>query len=89
MKVLKEIPVTEIEGFKIGNAEYPEGATGCTVILAEKKTICGNDVRGGAPASRENALLDPLASNDSVNAVILCGGSAFGLAAADGVMKYL
>ncbi|MCR4951090.1 MAG: P1 family peptidase [Solobacterium sp.] len=86
---MKEIPVTEIEGFKIGNAEYPEGATGCTVILAEKKTICGNDVRGGAPASRENALLDPLASNDSVNAVILCGGSAFGLAAADGVMKYL
>ena len=89
MKLLKEIPITEIEGFRIGNAEYPEGATGCTVILAEKKTICGNDVRGGAPASRENALLDPLASNDSVNAVILCGGSAFGLAAADGVMKYL
>lgn len=84
----KEIPITEIEGIKIGNAEYREGS-GCTVILAEPAAVTGVDVRGGGPASRECALLNPLAANDAVNAILLTGGSAFGLSAADGVMKYL
>lgn len=89
MKYAKEIDIRDIEGFAFGNAEYAEGATGCTVILAEGGAVCAVDVRGGAPASRENALLNPLAANDSVNAVVLSGGSAFGLDASTGVMKYL
>ena len=86
---MKEIPITEIEGFHIGNAEYAQAGTGCTVILADPAACTGLNVSGGAPASRESALLNPLAANDAVNAVLLCGGSAFGLAAADGVMQYL
>ena len=84
----KEIPISSIEGIHIGNAQYPEGS-GCTVILAEPAAVTGVDIRGGGPASRESALLNPLAANDAVNAVLLTGGSAFGLSAADGVMKYL
>ena len=85
----KEIDITEIEGFRIGNAEYEEAGTGCTVILADQAARTGLDVRGGAPASREAALLDPLASNEAVNAVLLSGGSAFGLEASIGVVRYL
>ncbi|MBQ9328908.1 MAG: P1 family peptidase [Solobacterium sp.] len=84
-----EIDITEIEGFRIGNAEYREAGTGCTVILADPPAVTSLDVRGGAPASREAALLDPLAANDAVNAVLLSGGSAFGLNAASGVVRYL
>lgn len=89
MNHLKPIDITDIEGYAFGNAQYEEAATGCTVILAKEKTVCGADFRGGAPASRESALLNPLAANDSVNAVVLSGGSAFGLDASRGVMKYL
>ena len=73
----------------IGHAQDEAHATGCTVILCDKKAACGVDVRGGGPASRENQLLNPLMSNDGVNAVLLSGGSAYGLDAAGGVMKYL
>lgn len=86
---MKEIRITEIEGFRFGNAEYEKSATGCTVILADPGAVTGIDIRGGAPASRESGLLNPLADNSSVNAVLLSGGSAFGLSAADGIMKYL
>lgn len=89
MTILKPIKITEIEGFHIGNAEYTEGGTGCTVILPDEKTACGIDIRGGAPASRESGLLNPLAANDGVHAVLLSGGSAYGLDAAGGIMKYL
>lgn len=90
MKEFKKIDIKEMDAFLIGNAEYEEGATGCTVILPKKKgAVCAIDIRGGGPASRESGLLDPLAANDSVNAVVLSGGSAFGLAASHGVMKYL
>lgn len=89
MKKPQKIDIQQIEGYRIGNAEYEEYATGCTVILCDEKTVCGLDVRGGAPASRESALLNPLAANDSINAIVLSGGSAFGLDAAGGVMKYL
>lgn len=87
--MLKEIRITDIPGFQIGCTENQTAMTGCTVFISEKGALCGADVRGGAPASRENALLNPLASNDAVNAVVLSGGSAFGLSSADGVMKYL
>ena len=86
---IRPISILDIEGFRIGNAENAEAMTGCTVIIAENGATTGLDVRGGAPASRESALLSPLAANDSVNAVLLSGGSAFGLDAAGGVMKYL
>lgn len=85
----KEISIKEIEGFEIGNAEIREAGTGCTVILAGEGAVTGLDVRGGGPASRESALLNPLAANSSVNAVLLSGGSAFGLNAAAGVMDFL
>ena len=89
MKYVKEIGITEIEGYSFGNAEYEEAATGCTVILTGEGAVCAVDVRGGAPAAREHPLLNPLADNSCVNAVVLSGGSAFGLDASRGVMKYL
>lgn len=63
--------------------------TGCTVLLFEEAVLASGEVRGGAPASREIELLDPLRSNAGIDAVLLTGGSAFGLAAADGVMQWL
>lgn len=85
----KEISLHDIKDVRIGHAQDEQHATGCTVIVCEKKAVCGVDVRGGGPASRENQLLNPLMSNDGVNAVLLSGGSAYGLDAAGGVMKYL
>ncbi len=89
MNLLKEIAIQSIPGFSIGQAEITESATGVTVILAEQGAVTGVDIRGGGPASRESGLLNPLAANDGVHAVVLSGGSAFGLASADGVMRYL
>lgn len=89
MSEWKEIPITSMKGFRIGHAQDEEHATGCTVILPDKKAVCGVDVRGGGPASRETQLLNPLMSNDGINGLLLSGGSAFGLDAAGGVMKYL
>ncbi|MED9822513.1 MAG: P1 family peptidase [Christensenellales bacterium] len=86
---LKEISLHEMRGIRIGHAQDEAHGTGCTVILCEKKAICGVDVRGGGPASRETQLLNPLMSNDGVHAVLLSGGSAYGLDAAGGVMRYL
>ena len=85
----KEISLNEIKDIRIGHAQDEAHATGCTAILCEKKAVCGVDVRGGGPASRENQLLNPLMSNDGVHGVLLSGGSAFGLDAAGGMMKYL
>ena len=89
MSEWKEISITNIKNIKIGHAQDEENATGCTVLLFDKKAPCGLDVRGGGPASRETQLLDPTASNDGVHAILLSGGSAYGLDAAGGVMKYL
>lgn len=89
MGEIKEISIHEIKHINIGHAQDFEHGTGCTVILADKKAVCGVDVRGGGPASRETELLNPLMSNDGINALLLSGGSAFGLDAAGGVMKYL
>lgn len=86
---MKEIAITEIENIKIGCAEDLEAGTGCTVILCERGAPAGIDVRGGGPASRESQLLQPAAAAEGIHAVLLSGGSAFGLGAADGVMRYL
>src|SRR6185295_9423871 len=66
-----------------------ERPTGCTVILAEQGAVGGVDVRGSAPGTRETDLLNPINLVEKVNAIVLAGGSAFGLASADGVVKYL
>lgn len=86
---MKEIRITEIENIRIGSAENAEAGTGCTVIIAENGMAAGLDVRGGGPASRESELLKPLATAQEIHAVLLAGGSAFGLDAAGGVMRYL
>lgn len=87
---MKEIPITDFEGLKIGNAEDAQGGTGCTVLLlGPNGAPAGLDVRGGGPASRESELLKPLAAAQVIHAILLSGGSAFGLDAAGGVMQYL
>lgn len=86
---MKEIPITEIGPVRIGQVENKEAATGCTVLISEDGMRVGLDVRGGGPASRDSQLLNPLTSAQIVHAVLLGGGSAFGLDAAGGVMQYL
>jgi L-aminopeptidase/D-esterase-like protein len=86
---MREIKINEITGFKIGHAQNEAGATGCTVILCEKGAVAGVDVRGGAPATRETELLNPVNMADRIHAVLLSGGSAFGLDAGAGVMAFL
>ena len=86
---MEVIPITDFTGIRIGQAEDPEGATGLTVIIAPDGMAAGIDVRGGGPASRDSRTLDPLAAAEFVHAVVLGGGSAFGLDAAGGVMRYL
>ena len=85
----KKIEIDEIQGFVIGNAEDREGGTGCTVIIAENGAVAGVDVRGGAPATRETDLLRSENTVDKIHAVMLSGGSAFGLEAACGAMRSL
>ncbi len=85
----EEINIQDLDGFLIGQAEIEDAATGVTVILAPNGATTGIDIRGGGPASRESGLLNPVAANDAVHAVVLSGGSAFGLSTADGVMQYL
>ena len=86
---MHEIDIMDIGGFKIGHAEDTEGLTGCTVLLFDKQSPAGVDIRGGGPASRETPLLNPVADAKGIHALVLSGGSAFGLDAAGGVMKYL
>ena len=75
--------------FKIGHYTNEEKGTGCTVILAEDGAVGGCSIRGSSPATRETDLLKTEKKVDSVNAVVLSGGSAFGLEAGSGVMDYL
>lgn len=86
---MKEIKFTDIEGIKLGHKEDKEAATGCSVIICEKGAISGVDVRGGSPATRETDLLNPVNMVQQIHAVVLSGGSAFGLDSCSGVMKYL
>lgn len=84
-----EIPISSIDGFRIGHRTDPAAGTGCTAIVAPDGATGGVDVRGGAPASRETDLLRPENTVDVVHAVCLSGGSAFGLEAASGVAREL
>ncbi len=84
-----EIPITAIRGIRIGQTENPAAGTGCTVLISENGMAAGLDVRGGGPACRESQLLNPLTAAQAVHAVVLAGGSAYGLDAAGGVMRYL
>lgn len=81
--------VVWMKGFLIGHAEDQTAKTGCTVFLCPEGAIAGVDVRGGAPGTRETALLDPRMTVERLHGVLLSGGSAFGLDAASGVMQYL
>lgn len=81
--------LTDVVGVAVGHWTDPVARTGCTVVLLPEATVASGEVRGGAPASREMALLEPSKMVDVVDAVVLTGGSAFGLAAADGVMVWL
>jgi L-aminopeptidase/D-esterase-like protein len=81
--------ITDVPGIEVGHAQDEEALTGCTVILCRKGAVGGVDVRGGAPGTRETDLLDPLNLVQKVHAVMLAGGSAYGLDAASGAMRYL
>lgn len=81
--------ITDVPGLLVGHAEDADGVTGTTVVLAEMPAIAAVDVRGGAPGSRETELLDPAALVSRIDAIVLSGGSAFGLDAAGGVMEGL
>ncbi|MFV0317367.1 MAG: P1 family peptidase [Microthrixaceae bacterium] len=81
--------IDSIRGLRVGHVTDERARTGCTVVLADTPVTASGEVRGSAPATREFALLDPLATVQAVDAVVLSGGSAFGLAAGDGAMAWL
>lgn len=81
--------LTAVEGIRVGHHTLAERPTGCTVIVAEKGAVAGVDVRGSAPGTRETDLLNPINTVQQVHAIVLSGGSAYGLDAATGVMRYL
>lgn len=86
---MEVVNITDIPGIKLGHAQDFTGATGCTVILCPDGAVAGVDVRGGAPGTRETDLLKPENYVEKIHAVMLAGGSAFGLDAAAGIMEYL
>ncbi len=86
---MKKIDISELEEFYVGNAQNTQAGTGCTVIICEEGAAAGVEVRGGSPGTRETDALNPSNLRQSIHAVILAGGSAFGLDAAGGVMKFL
>jgi len=81
--------IADVPGIRVGNAQNRETARGCTVVLCEKAKTAGVDVRGGSPGTRETDLLNPVNMVQAPHAIYLSGGSALGLAGADGVMQYL
>lgn len=81
--------ITDIPGIEVGHAQDEAALTGCTVILCRQGAVAGVDQRGGAPGTRETDLLNPINLVEKVHAILLAGGSAFGLDAAAGVMRYL
>jgi L-aminopeptidase/D-esterase-like protein len=94
MGVLQQPPaqagyITDVNGIKVGHFTDARRPTGCTVILCEAGAVGAVDVRGSAPGTRETDLLDPINTVEKANAILLSGGSAFGLDAATGVMRYL
>lgn len=89
MSAWKRIPITSIEGFRIGQASDQKKGTGVTCVLSLEGAGAGVDVRGGGPATRETDLLNPQTMVQKIHAVVLSGGSAFGLESSSGVMRYL
>lgn len=85
----KTSAITDIRGIEVGHAQDDEALTGCTVIICREGAVAGVDVRGGAPGTRETDLMNPVNLVEKIHAVVLAGGSAFGLEAATGVMRYL
>ncbi len=81
--------LTDVPGLKVGHWSNLEAATGCTVVLCPEGAVAGVDVRGSAPGTRETDLLNPINFVEKVHAILIGGGSAYGLAAADGVMRWL
>ena len=81
--------ITDVAGIEVGHYSEPRRPTGCSVVLARQGAVAGVDVRGAAPGTRETELLSPLNAVEKVHAVLLAGGSAFGLDAASGVMRWL
>ena len=81
--------ITDVDGLLVGNAEDQRLRSGVTVLLGERPFVAAVDVRGGAPGTRDTDLLDPSCRVDRVDAICLSGGSAFGLSAADGVMRWM
>jgi L-aminopeptidase/D-esterase-like protein len=86
---MKNNSITAIEGIRVGHAQDEAAVTGCTVVLCEKGAVAGVDQRGGAPGTRETDALQPVHLVSKVHAVMLAGGSAFGLDAASGAVRYL
>ena len=86
---IEQADISEINGIRIGNATDLKAATGCTVIICDDGATAGVDVRGGSPGTRETDALDPANLRQKIHAVLLAGGSAFGLDAAGGVMRYI
>ena len=89
MSLLKEISITEFSNLRIGHASDYNAQTGVTVLYFPQGAKVGCDISGGGPASRETPLTSPVTADNPINAIVLSGGSAYGLAAADGVMYYL
>jgi L-aminopeptidase/D-esterase-like protein len=81
--------ITDVPEIRVGHAQSPEGNTGCTVVLCERGAVAGVDIGGSAPGTRETEMLNPTNSVMGIHAVLLTGGSTFGLAAASGVQAYL
>ena len=86
--MLNSPSLSDVEGVLVGHWTDDDARTGCTVVLFPEGTVASGEVRGGSPASRDTELLAPAASVQRLDAVVLSGGSAFGLAAADGVMRW-
>lgn len=86
---MKEIDIRDIDGVFVGNAQDDQAKTGVTVMIFPKGVPVGVDISGGGPASRETPVISPTTNPTPVNAIVLAGGSAYGLAASDGVMQWL
>jgi L-aminopeptidase/D-esterase-like protein len=86
---MQQIAFTDIGDIKVGHTQNLDAGTGCTVVISENGATAGIDVRGGAPGTRESDLLNPVNLVEKIHAIVLSGGSAFGLDAASGVMQYL
>jgi len=86
---MQKVSINDLQKIAIGHAQNVDVATGCTVIVCPDGAVCGVDVRGGSPGTRDTDALNPINNRKTVHAVLLSGGSSFGLDAAGGVMEYL